>query len=1251
MLEPKDQRHVASRETTRPYPDDSVPSAWRMPMTAHPLHLIATAPSSIAEDDRALGAAPILSAKNLRQAVQLLHKTVHHPLAVRARGRGDLHTVFELGATVARLIALHRPELRRQRIVRLLVVASTTAEILNDDTRVALNAIADWLGTPELTIEVEWLVDASARKDSDPGGWPLLCGDRCGNHRRIDPRQLATTPGRYDAMVLVFAPEVGMPMAQFDLLAPHLSPDIPLFALSDMIAPANELLREIGTNATGRWGEVSINPFSKPDAKHDNPREVGRWRRHLVFAGDTIVQPSPARWIEGVKRLCNPLLRLPGLPITELLEASANLQATRAVLVPGIVLDLHSGEICLEPEDGGPRFALGIRVSDAWRADLTDPDWPISHRFFAFVHLSFEAAKIIPSLLVKPGSEEFEEVLASDYLAEQTDHAMGAWEQLKLTTLNRFRYHLGQLIDRRWPNERLFEAVTQRDVWAAIEALCTGANPNAPRAGLLDSLREVAQVICPEIEQQLIAAGAIDVTPMDEAYRTQRADELRVIATHISPFVATRLAGDWSPVHRQDALTKMELGRLAEGLRSAFGFHTDPPEGRPGVQEPIDYLPTAVTALPIWRSEGSEPDPLLGPARELPENPNETEAANNRWWLECRAHVGSVPHHRHTTPKRDEQGDFADPALYAIAKGYVAPVSPPEPLASADPTTDTIEASPVSVVTDEATTRGTPAEQGTPGTSTPETQIAATATAAPTGFAIQIQTVVAVGHRVREQPIADTARQVRTAIVQWVRSHGRELPPDADEREQLEVEDVAFTLSIDAAVDMTCWTLRYEHADSDHPGRRWRTEAVLLMQEGLLTLGFRLVVLDPHRIDAPPMRTVPRILRQLAAEVGLSDGGVPLTEQLHDATPGSIEAEFQWIDAERRSRPVVITTLPAHGQRGLNATRIAQSLGPTARVVSLDARMASWYRRRVGKDAGLGPGLARVFPAGLGLEAGNRRAIDVRLERPADIQALLHAALEPVVARRLQHDDFPSLLQVRQWLYDHRVRTLAEGGADNTARLQMIETRAGDLATQVTELTELLQIAESERDAAIEREQDTADLVRTLRAQIYHLNQRTPTTTEETRIEPDWPESFDDLETWVNTHLGGRLVIARKAASAARKSVFADVPFVYRCLWAMAEYYWPMRLQGDNDARARWLEFLKTHRLEFGPTGAALDNRLTRESYQVQYGQRRYPLDVHLQGSSSRKEEDCLRCYAHVHEEDQVVVIGWLPSHLPNSHS
>ncbi len=92
-----------------------------------------------------------------------------------------------------------------------------------------------------------------------------------------------------------------------------------------------------------------------------------------------------------------------------------------------------------------------------------------------------------------------------------------------------------------------------------------------------------------------------------------------------------------------------------------------------------------------------------------------------------------------------------------------------------------------------------------------------------------------------------------------------------------------------------------------------------------------------------------------------------------------------------------------------------------------------------------------------------------------------------------------------------------------------------------------------------------------------------------------------------------------------------------------------MRIDGGSDKKTAYEAALAKLQLEDSATGDGV--KFAADIYSVQYGGQRRILDRHLKGSDSRDRRYGFRLYYIWDDEGQVVVVGWLPSHLDNRAS
>ena len=125
--------------------------------------------------------------------------------------------------------------------------------------------------------------------------------------------------------------------------------------------------------------------------------------------------------------------------------------------------------------------------------------------------------------------------------------------------------------------------------------------------------------------------------------------------------------------------------------------------------------------------------------------------------------------------------------------------------------------------------------------------------------------------------------------------------------------------------------------------------------------------------------------------------------------------------------------------------------------------------------------------------------------------------------------------------------------------------------------------------------------------------------------------------------------LANRAYQGVRKSGYHEPQFIYKVLLLLRDYYVPMRVDGTPERRRAYELELAILQLEESATGDAV--KYSADLYSVQYGGARRVLDRHLKGRDSRDRRYGFRLFFFWDEEVQVVVVGWLPSHLDNRAS
>jgi hypothetical protein len=273
-------------------------------------------------------------------------------------------------------------------------------------------------------------------------------------------------------------------------------------------------------------------------------------------------------------------------------------------------------------------------------------------------------------------------------------------------------------------------------------------------------------------------------------------------------------------------------------------------------------------------------------------------------------------------------------------------------------------------------------------------------------------------------------------------------------------------------------------------------------------------------------------------------------------------------------------------------------------------------------------------------------------EGPAGFERwLIDQALGASVRGPIREERLPSFNTVRELAAEAARKELERAGASDADLLKLFEEDNEQLRNALGEQKEqydgLLATADADREAAVQAANaakaqalDRLYRIRKLERRLDEFSARPPTPI---------PNTLVGFEEWCEEHLFGTVEIANRAFQGVRKSEFHDPSFLYRALLLLRDHYVPMRLGGTPERRSAYQAALRELQLEESATGEA--TKYAPDLYSVQYGGARRSLERHLKGGDSRDRRFGFRLYFFWDDEGQVVVVGWLPSHLDNRAS
>ena len=509
----------------------------------------------------------------------------------------------------------------------------------------------------------------------------------------------------------------------------------------------------------------------------------------------------------------------------------------------------------------------------------------------------------------------------------------------------------------------------------------------------------------------------------------------------------------------------------------------------------------------------------------------------------------------------------------------------------------------------------------------------------------------------------------KSKILKWLSNKGFAVTnPSSNTHVELPSGEVSIETD-----GQSVWAMRFDDRKSMEEGAIWRVEATLL-GKGSPAISLRLVQIRSTEDAPPPVASgVPSVVASIAKEVGLHDAGVPL---LNTAVRLAGEGHAPWLTGlllnAQRSQPVIVVSSKEKVKPDTSVDRLAARLAGVAHVVCIDSALSDRITRSFGRDRSVYGNAVRLYRPGFTAEAEQYQHSVWVLKSGQVPTWISNDIFEEACAISLEVGDLeeraPSFQMVRNHLSEQRF-------ASTEQRLATLRQQAENIASSKDEQIDKLQAIHLELESAlaeykaknieltdqaeqlggelqsIRRERNEArEEVRQLRYQLNNQWVDEPPLEGHMANDSYYPETWDELEDWVDIYGEDKLVLHPQAAKAARKSPFKDIQLAYRAMEYLVRYYIPMRTRDKDDMLAyqNSQQALAELGLEESDVGTAQDIKRYKQEYKRQYDGREVTLDRHLKSGVGFGGDFQFRLYFYYDVEATKVVIGHMPTHLTN---
>ncbi|SHL78512.1 hypothetical protein [Rhodanobacter sp. OK091] len=505
----------------------------------------------------------------------------------------------------------------------------------------------------------------------------------------------------------------------------------------------------------------------------------------------------------------------------------------------------------------------------------------------------------------------------------------------------------------------------------------------------------------------------------------------------------------------------------------------------------------------------------------------------------------------------------------------------------------------------------------------------------------------------------------RARILLWLKSKGFHAT-DPMGNNHIESLDGEVTIESDGT---RIWSLRFDDRRSMEQGAIWRVEATLI-NGAQPAMGLRLIqVRSTEEAPLPVASGVPQVVADIAKDIGLMDAGTAL---LNTATHLSGEEDaprlIQLLLNAERIQPVIVIA----GDIDASADRLARRLTGVAHIVCIDTPISHQLVRRLGRERSVYGHAVRLYRPGFNAEADPYLHPVWPLKTNQLPKWLVNDLFEEACATSTAAEDLdervPPFQAIRQHLAAERVRS-------SEARLATLREQATHAAASKDEQISQLQAIREELESALAAHRATATefdaQMAELRKELQATRRERDDAREEIRRshyqfhaqwseneeletgaadESYYPDTWDELEEWVEIYGEGKLELHPKAAKAARESPFKDIPLAYKAMEYLVRHYVPMRTRStdDNEAYQRSKQALAELGLEESDVGTADEIKRYKKEYQRQYGEKIVTLDRHLKRGVGFGGDFQFRLYFYYDDKSAKVLVGHMPTHLTN---
>lgn len=455
------------------------------------------------------------------------------------------------------------------------------------------------------------------------------------------------------------------------------------------------------------------------------------------------------------------------------------------------------------------------------------------------------------------------------------------------------------------------------------------------------------------------------------------------------------------------------------------------------------------------------------------------------------------------------------------------------------------------------------------------------------------------------------------------------------------------------------WAARIDEPGSKKDaGETWSTE--IFVEGGprrLVRFGAQLTSRRPTTLDALRLSR-PRVVHDLLRELSAEEDDEPLRESVTKAEVQDAEWLASLITRPQRRLPVVAVATDDQWRGKVDLRQLAVRLSGAAHLVAMNPDATWELTRIVGKRMSTFNGAIRIYMPGVADEDDPFRHPLFLGPTIGSNSGLLDVLAERIFPLGFRDRDgeghFWRLAQLRQ------VSSEAESRLKTGTETDKLKRTIAARDDEIAELRESLETASALEKIAAENETAARHQVEQLksendrlRARLYAFDQAKLDATGGAVDPTDRPlASYDDLGDWAEEVLGPHIVLHPRALKECRQNGHPDMlRRIESTLLAIRDLWIPHKLNGGIEMRDAARIKLAELGVEDEPCFSRRDKAKEKPEYSVPDGRLTRVLYDHFKYGNSRNNAEQFRIYYAWDLELQKLLIGKMPSHLPNDQS